>query len=103
MLVSDLCHFLAYDGNIAPKTGPAKRMAEYLASIVIIATNPTQTSHEINCRKRPNRKPCLGKLRTKFISPTSVILWRCPVCGDQGSISNWQGSFWDCTNKSQLH
>ena len=23
------------------------------------------------------------------------IIWHCPVCGDNGAISGWQGTFWD--------
>jgi RNA polymerase subunit RPABC4/transcription elongation factor Spt4 len=31
------------------------------------------------------------------------ILWQCPVCGDQGSISNWQSTLWDFTHKGISH
>jgi hypothetical protein len=103
MLIADFTHFLTDNGSIAPKEGPAKRLADYLASIVVNATTPhNQRPEEINYHKRPNRKPCLGKIQILIIA-TREIVWRCPVCGDQGSISHWQGSLWDCTDKNQLH
>ena len=41
--VVDLTHFLTEDGAIAPMPGPARRLAEYLGTIVADATTfPTE-------------------------------------------------------------
>ncbi len=61
MLITDLTHFLLPDGSIAPKDGPARRLADYLTSIVVAETTPIQTQSTamvVHCRKRPNRRPC---------------------------------------------
>ena len=33
--VTDLTHFLTEDGTIGPKSGPARKLAEYLTKIVV--------------------------------------------------------------------
>lgn len=106
MLIADLTHFLAPDGSIGPKDGPALQLANYLTKIVVAATVLSQTESEttvVHCRRRPNRSPCTGEIETYIDPETKQIIWCCPVCGDQGSISHWQGSLWDCTNNAQLH
>ena len=106
MLITNLEHFLAPDGSIAPKDGPAHRLADYLTKIVVVETALCQTLSEtmvIRCRRRPNRKPCAGEIDTYIDPVTNQIIWWCPVCGDLGSISHWQGSLWDCTDNTQSH
>jgi hypothetical protein len=106
MLIADLTHFLAPDGSIGPKDGPALRLANYLTKIVVAATVLSQTESEttvVHCRKRPNRSPCGGEIETYIDPETEQIIWFCPVCGDQGSISHWKDSLWDCTNNAQSH
>ena len=106
MLIADLTHFLAPDGSIGPKDGPALRLANYLTKIVVAAAVLSQKESEttvVYCRKRPNRSPCPGEIETYIDPETEQIIWFCPVCGDQGSISHWQGSLWDCTDKTQSH
>lgn len=102
MLITDLTHFLAPDGSIAPKSGPARRLADYLTAIVA-ATTSIDPQAEVKCRKRPNRKPCIGKIESHIYPATKQIIWSCPVCGDHGLISQWKGSFWDCSHKSLPH
>lgn len=106
MLITNLTHFLASDGGIEPKDGPARRLADYLTKIVIVETSSIQTQSETNivrCRRRPNRRPCTGVIQTDIDPGTNQIVWWCPVCEEQGSISHWQGSLWDCTNNAQSH
>ncbi len=98
--VTDLTHFLTEDGAIGPKSGPARKLAEYLTKIVVDATTepweePRSTS--VRCRRRPRRKPCAGVIGTDMDPDTDAIMWWCPVCGDNGTISRWQGSRWDRT------
>lgn len=46
----------------------------------------------VNCRRRPGRKKC-GEPITAFADPESGnIHYRCPKCGDSGSISNWRNA-----------
>jgi hypothetical protein len=106
MLIADLTHFLAPDGSIGPKDGPARGLADYLTKIVIAATASIQMQSGttvVHCRKRPNRRLCSGEIETDIDPETKQIIWWCPVCGEEGSISHWQGSLWDCTNNAQSH
>jgi len=36
-----------------------------------------------------------------FDADTFDVLWFCPVCGDSGQISGWEGTFWDNSNKGE--
>jgi hypothetical protein len=106
MLIADLTHFLAPDGSIGPKEGPARSLADYLTQIVVAATASIQTqpgTTVVHCRKRPNRRLCVGEIETDIDLETEQIIWWCPVCGEEGLISHWKGSLWDCTNNAQSH
>jgi len=102
--VANLTDFLTEEGEIGPKSGPARKLAEYFTKIVVDATTepweePTNTS--VRCRRRPRRKPCAGVIGTDIDPDSDAIVWWCPVCGDKGTISNWQGSRWDRTTDVQ--
>lgn len=101
-LITNLTHFLDDQGRIAPPSGPARRLAEFLAHIVATMTHDLdEPLAPIRCRRRPGRKPCLGNLDANF-GAGDEILWNCPQCDDHGVITHWQGSFWDLTNVSEL-
>ena len=104
--VVDLTHFLTEDGAIAPMPGPARRLAEYLGTIVADATTfPTEQYSEqrVKCRCRPGRKPCSGKIETDLEPETDRIVWWCPACGENGFISNWKDTLWDRTRDLTAH
>jgi hypothetical protein len=99
--VTDLTHILTDEGEIGPKSGPARRLAKYFTKIVVDATtepweNPGKKP--VRCRRRPGRKPCAGLIGTDMDPDTDAIMWWCPACGDNGTITNWQGSRWDRTD-----
>lgn len=105
-LITDLTHFLSPDGSIEPKDGPARQLADFLTKIIVAETaleQPPSETNVIRCRRRPNRKPCTGVIQTDIDLQTNQIVWWCPVCEEQGFISHWQGSLWDCTNNAQSH
>ena len=98
--VTDLTHVLTKEGAIAPKSGPARNLAEYLTKIVVDATTELWEESRnipVRCRRRPRRKPCVGVIETDIDPDTAAIMWWCPVCRDNGTITNWQGSRWDRT------
>ena len=105
--ITDLTHFLTTDGAIAPTSGPARRLADFLAKITVDATTLSlgdpSTSTRVKCRRRPARKPCSGEIEAGIDTESESIIWWCPVCGDNGVISNWKGSIWDCTNDAKTH
>jgi hypothetical protein len=98
--ITNLRDFLTAEGEIGPQFGPARKLAEYFAKIVVHATTepwdePKKSA--LRCRRRPARKRCAGVIETDSDPDTDAIVWWCPVCGDNGTISDWQGSRWDRT------
>ena len=105
-LIVDLKHFLADDGTIGPKSGPAKQLAEFLTRIVVDATTTVSdgsASPTAKCRRRPGRKACPGPIDPAIGPDPDVIYWACRACGDHGTIRNWRGSLWDCSNRGGTH
>ena len=107
--ITDLTHFLADDRSIAPPSGPARRLAEYLGAIVAEITaeiGEQPRFDKVRCRRRPGRKPCSGRIESDIDLndlESMVIIWRCPVCGDNGTIRNWEGTLWDCSEPQETH
>lgn len=94
MYVVDARHFLNDKGDIGPARGPARKMAEFVTSAVAHASDfdrPDNTPGPacFKCRKRDN-----SRVDTS-ITDDHVVVWHCPVCGTEGRISRWQGTFWD--------
>lgn len=89
--VTDIRHFLNDKGTFSdhlPK--PALRMANYIAAIIVDATNDDNTvTTGVRCRRRPNRKRCTGYI-VSSIQEDNRIRWFCPLCDDNGYISGWE-------------
>ena len=102
--VTDLTHFLDESGTFPPGLpGPARRLAEFLASIVTAATTSRGSSTPlVRCRRRPGHRPCPGLIAHRVLSDSRVY-WECPSCGDNGFISNWQGTGWDRSPRRIVH
>jgi len=94
MWVVDLRHFLTPAGALAELPRPARVLAEYWVQIVAQGSlfgEPVT----LRCRRRPGRRACAGTLNIGLDLDLDGLLWRCPVCGDNGIIHGWQGTFWD--------
>lgn len=88
-------HFLDESGNI-PKQIPkgARELASFMALVddTTTKTNPlTLTTTDISCFK----KGCHGMIKTAMMPLSSEIHWYCPVCENDGVISEWQKTKWD--------
>jgi hypothetical protein len=102
--ITDLTHFLTKEGAIAPMTGAARRLAYFLGSVVVDATSlecEREQGKSLKCRRRPGRKACPGEIETDLEPETDEIVWWCTACGENGTISNWKGTLWDCTHDSK--
>ena len=102
--IIDLGHYLNSDGSIAPKSGAALCLATHFAEIVQEASADIGGEvhfPKVRCRRRPNRKQCIGEIDSILDPEHGAILWRCPVCGDNGAISGWEGTLWDLTDISE--
>jgi hypothetical protein len=94
MYVIDVRHFLDEKGDIAPKHGPARKMANFVVAVVAHASDFDRPEESpgprcFKCRVRDDRRVETG------LTDDEAVAWSCPACGTQGRIGNWQGTFWD--------
>ena len=103
--VTDITHFLDEEGNLISEPIQARKIAEYFAAIIVMASYPDPeypSEYRVSCRRRPNRKPCLEEI-VGFIDPeTDDVVWMCPASGDRGLISIWQGTIWDMSDAEEV-
>ena len=102
--VTDITHFIE-NGALAPDLpGPARRLAEYLGSIIVAATTASGVKgrQRPRCRRRPRRQPCQGAVFHR-LDPDDRIAWECSGCGDNGFIAKWRCTIWDCTPTHGVH
>jgi hypothetical protein len=99
--VIDLRHYLTNTGALAELLARARSLAEYWTTIVAQGTNFDEPV-TLRCRRRPQCHAWTGTLDIRFDDDFLEIIWCCPVCGDNGVISGWQGSFWDNRDAPEL-
>ena len=92
MYISNMQHFLDKKGDI-PKQMPkeARELASFLALVIDTTTKNspfTLTQTDIRCFE----KGCHGITKSALRPDTGEIHWYCPVCENEGLISNWQGT-----------
>ena len=91
MYIIDARHFLNDKGDIGPDRGPTgRKMADFVTALI---------AHESDVDRSDTPDPGCFKCRKgpvdTMMSDTDAILWRCPLCSTEASLSNWQGTFWD--------
>ena len=99
--IVDLRHYLTSAGTLAELPRLARILAEYWTEIVARGSNFAAPA-ELRCRRRPGHRACPGLLDIGLDPDTCAITWCCPVCGDDGMIRVWQGSFWDNSNTPEF-
>ena len=97
MYVIDALHYLNDKGDIGPEKGPARKMADFITSVIAHASDfdrPGGTPGPVcfKCRKRNNHRV------DTFMSDDDAVVWYCPACHTEGRISNWHGTFWDLSH-----
>jgi hypothetical protein len=92
--IVDLRHYLTPTGTLADLPPRARILAQYWTQIVAQGSNFDEPI-TLRCRRRPLRRLCEGLLEISLDRDFDSIVWRCPVCEDNGVISGWQGTFWD--------
>jgi hypothetical protein len=100
MWVIDVRHMLD-DTLCGPGIPRLKFKLKKLTEIITYATaKEAGASVDIQprCWRKPGRKPCAGELEIDLNPGTKQIFWRCPVCGDEGVVTGWEGLMWDMTD-----
>jgi hypothetical protein len=103
--VTDLTHFIDETGGLHHLlTVPGRNLALHMTAIVAAATSQLGggSAHEVRCRRRPNRRPCSGTIQHRLWADERIT-WECPICGDNGVISNWQSTPWDMRLARPVH
>jgi len=98
--VSDIRQLESDNTSIARDGRVARFLGEIVAACSLLPRGEFQLSG-VGCRRRPNHRPCAGKIRLGRHSDTDDIHWTCPTCGDQGVITNWQHTRWDLQEELQ--
>lgn len=96
----DITHYLSNNKFPPDITEPARRLATYMGRIISAASLIRPGSEYLSaipCRRRPERKPCIGRL-VIWREENEEINWQCPFCGTYGVIRNWYGCPWDLRN-----
>lgn len=96
MWVIDIRHWLNEE-QTGPGVPQLKSKVAKLAEIITYATARDiglVTGDPPKCWRRPNRKPCTGRLNIHF-TEDDLIYWICPICDDDGIIDGWQDLIWD--------
>lgn len=104
--MTDITHFLDEDGELILEPQEARRLAEYFAAIILMASYPDPEyppEYLVKCRRRPNKKPCLEEIAGWIEPESDDIYWICPKCNDKGRISNWRGTMWDLSDALVSH
>jgi hypothetical protein len=97
MYVIDAKHYLNDKGYIAPERGAARKMADFVTSVIAHASDFDRPDERpdpacFRCRKRDDRCVNTG------IADDGAVVWNCPACGTSGRIANWEGTFWDLSS-----
>jgi len=103
--MTDLTHFLDDAGELITEPSHARKLGEYITSIILMISYPNLTippEYRVLCRRRPQQQPCLEEIAGFIDSDTDKIVWVCPRCGDRGFISNWRGSVWDLSEVADI-
>ncbi len=99
--ITDMRHFLT-EGGVLPDDipVPALKQALFQGAIVAWLTGTACSIGQgsrtnVNCRRNPDRRPCLGEIVAMYEVASEAIIWECPLCGENGRISGWEGTPWD--------
>ena len=93
MYITDATHFLDAKGAIGPQRGPGRKLAEFLGSVIVEATLPSQGAGQPACNK------CSGPIEAA-LGAADEIQWLCSACTEAGRISNWRHTLWNMTTNS---
>ena len=94
--VVDMSHWDYSDDEAYKFPARTLKFWGYFGSIVAatLSKPSAQSSTGIRCRRRPRHMSCTGVIESELIPPGNELRWRCPVCADNGQITNWEGTRW---------
>ena len=96
---TNLTHLLDEKGAIPDSLSkPAKKLVDNFSNIISNVTTEPRLNTQANlaCWGKIGKKKCHGNIHASIDLDTFNIYWHCSECGDNGTISHWENSFWDC-------
>jgi hypothetical protein len=95
---TNLTHLFNKQG-VTPACLPkqAMKLAENLGNIVSNATIEPSLSPRftVRCWSGTYKNRCQGTIDSSIDLKSADIIWHCPACGGNGTITHWENSFWD--------
>lgn len=96
MFITNITHLLNEKGEVV-KSMPAeaRELASFLTLIIEETTN-FESKNGFETGIRCNQKDCKGMIESwLLLEENHEIYWYCPECGNEGIISEWEGTKWD--------
>jgi len=97
-MVTNIQHFLDEKGRVPDLPKEAMELLTYLSAIIEDATRESRTDAEtaqIRCRRVVKGKVCSGDIEVYLYPEAAEIIWQCEECGEEGVITDWEGTVWD--------
>jgi hypothetical protein len=98
--ITDITHYLAENGEVAPMPGPARKLASFLTLLIEAATN-VGSAHYHDSGIRCRAEACRGTILTRMPPSRDLICWHCPACGHNGLIRNWHNTKWNQLKRAE--
>ncbi len=98
VMVTNIQHFLDEDGKIPRLSPKTKELFLFLTTVIEVATihyGQPLAFAEIDCRRTSEDMDCEGEIGVWILYEDNSIGWECTECGDEGVISDWEGTQWD--------
>lgn len=101
VMITNIKHFMDGDKKAADLPPEAQELLNFLTAIIEAATigyDQPITLSTAGCRKSINDKTCFGDIEVWVDFDSHHIGWECVECGDEGVITDWEGTPWDKRN-----
>ena len=98
--ITNLQHYLDETGQIpANMLTEARKMASFLTALVeSVTSHQEEAENGFHTGLTCPMGRCSGLVSGHYHGFIAPITWKCPKCGSEGHISNWQNSDWDFTD-----
>jgi hypothetical protein len=101
MMVTNIQHFLDDNGEVPDLPPEAQELLSFLAAVVQAATityGQPMTLLEDLGHPVIGGTSCTGNLEVWVYAESNEIGWECLECGEEGIVTDWEGTAWDRRN-----
>lgn len=101
VMITNIKHFLDENGDVPDLPMEALELVKFLSAIIESASSHYEVPLSFSvtkCRCIVDGKSCAGEIEVWVYAEDNRIGWECLECGDEGVISEWEGTLWDKRN-----